>query len=271
MSAQMPQLEALPPVVLTDGCASRSGDVDVWYWFYERDMDDAFGESYDELLTGAERTRHRAFLFEADRRMFLATRALVRTALSHYAPVAPRDWRFAQASHGKPYICGPSEVTNLHFNLTNAKGLVACAISGTQGEVGVDVESLGRVLNTATLADSVLSRSEWTEFRAVPKAQQRAQFLRHWTLKESYAKARGIGLTLPFNRVSFRLDPEIQLSLGLELEDEAERWRFAQVSTSSHVLAVCAEAKAGSRALSVHGINYTPLRGAVWQHCASQD
>ena len=44
------------------------------------------------------------FVFERDRRQFLITRALVRTMLSRYAEVAPRDWRFVTNQYGRPEV-----------------------------------------------------------------------------------------------------------------------------------------------------------------------
>ena len=85
-------------------------------------------------------------VFDRDRRAFLMTRALVRTTLSRYAPVAPADWRFITNAHGRPEILDrPAGVPDLRFNISHTDGLIACAVTIGR-EVGVDVEHIGRHL-----------------------------------------------------------------------------------------------------------------------------
>jgi phosphopantetheinyl transferase len=111
----------------------------------------------ETLMTPEEHERYRRFRFERDRRMFLATRALVRTVLTRYATtVAPGDWRFAAGEHGKPRIAGPAVEPAIHFNLSNTPGLVVCAISIAHEVLGVDAEVSG---GSPTTRDAGASRS----------------------------------------------------------------------------------------------------------------
>ena len=90
------------------------------------------------------------------RREYLATRTLLRSALSHFRPIPPAAWRFRKDSYGKPFIepdCG------LQFNLSNSDGLVVCLIS-EGAQVGVDVESPARSTVMIEVADKVFSPGE---------------------------------------------------------------------------------------------------------------
>ena len=60
--------------------------------------------AYEALLEPEERARRDRYLFEPSRREYLLTRALVRTTLSRYAPVAPAAWRFRANEHGRPEV-----------------------------------------------------------------------------------------------------------------------------------------------------------------------
>jgi hypothetical protein len=68
-------------------------EVQVWC----ADPDELLGagraEAAQRLLAADERERAGSFHFERDRRIYLATRVLVRSVLSRYAPVAPEDLR----------------------------------------------------------------------------------------------------------------------------------------------------------------------------------
>src|SRR4029453_1384894 len=100
--------------------------------------------SYRDLITPDENERMVRFVFERDRRQFLITRALVRTMLSRYAEVAPRDWRFVTNQFGRPEVLDrPAHVPDLRFNLSHTDGLIACAVTVGR-EVGVDVENITR-------------------------------------------------------------------------------------------------------------------------------
>jgi 4'-phosphopantetheinyl transferase len=256
----MVPIRRLPPVVQE----SRSGGVDLWCFYYERISDPALFRAYEGLMTADERTRHGRFQFERDRLMFLATRALVRTVLSAYADVAPSDWRFSEGERGKPQVTGPPGCPPLHFNLTNTRGLVVCAVNREYPQVGVDAEWLERLGETVGVADRYFSPTEIRALRALPPALQRDRFFHLWTLKESYIKARGLGLALPLDQFSFLLDdgPPIRIAFDPRLTDDSRRWRFALLSASPcHTVAVGVET--GGAPLTLSGSNFVPLLGAL--------
>lgn len=286
-------IDQLPAVTLADAVTARPGVVDLWCFFYQGLDEDAEGRqllaSYAELMTEAERARHDRFYFARDRLLFLATRALVRTVLSHYAPIAPASWRFGGGERGKPYIA-ESLTTELaargdaaiHFNLTNTLGLVVCAVSRAHAALGVDAESLERAGETLSIADHYFSPREVRALRALPPNQQRERFFSYWTLKESYIKARGLGLAIPLEQFSFLLDGEdgnpplgvgagggagsagggIRIAFDPRLGDDAAGWRFALLRGGpSHLIAV--GANTGGAPLVTHAVRYLPLRGIV--------
>lgn len=253
---------ALPPVEVGETLAGMPGIVDLWCFYYEGIDDPELLAAYDALMTPAERERHGRFVFEKDRRLYLATRALARTTLAAYAPVEPAAWRFAEGEHGKPFIAGRAGAPRLHFNLTNTRGLVACVVSTAHAEVGVDAEDLRRHGETVAIADSYFSAFEVRALRALPAAEQQRRFFSYWTLKESYIKARGHGLALPLDQFSFHLDEgdDIGISFDPRLGDEAARWRFALLDAAPHHLVAVGASTAGAP-LSLRATSVVPLRG----------
>ncbi|MPZ14324.1 MAG: 4'-phosphopantetheinyl transferase superfamily protein [Chloroflexi bacterium] len=258
-------VERFPAVSVAETLALGGGIVDLWYWFYDRNDDAELLARHEALLTPDERERHMSFKFESDRRLFLATRALVRTALSGYAAVGPADWRFASGEHGKPRVDYPAVTPPIHFNLANTTGLVVCAVSLDYDAIGVDAERISRDADTVGLAERYFSASEAAALRALSPAEQRRRFFSYWTLKESYIKARGVGLALPLDQFSFLIDDD-SISIGFEAQcaDDATRWRFALLDAPPrHIVAVGADT--GGAALSLRTTHVVPLAENVRQ------
>jgi 4'-phosphopantetheinyl transferase len=197
-------------------------------------------DAYRVLMSADEHARMVRFVFDRDRRAFLLTRALVRTMLSRYAPIAPADWKFIANVHGRPEILDrPSGVPDLRFNISHTDGLIACAVTIGR-EVGVDVEHVGRRLEH-DIAARFFAPAEVTDLQALPGDEQRRVFFDYWTLKEAYIKARGFGLALPLGDFAFKLRPPDPPAIAFEpsLEDDPATWQFLQHwPTPQHRLAL---------------------------------
>jgi len=218
------------------------GIVDLWYWMYEPIDETALAEAWCDRIAVDERERYERFRFERDRRLFLATRALVRTVLSRYAPVAPGEWRFVADGAGKPRIAGPQIFPDLHFNLANTPGLVACVVSAAHDAVGVDVERIDRTLDFVALANRYFAAQESRQLRNAGSFTLARQFFTYWTLKESYVKARGLGLSLPLDAFWFAIgDAAVRIEFDAKAADVESAWRFASIDVRPlHLLAVAA-------------------------------
>ena len=199
-------------------------------------------EACAALLSEDERARWQRFRFEKHRREYLATHALLRSALSHYAARPAAEWRFTANEFGKPAI---EPVCGLEFNVSNSVEMVVCLVS-ERGVVGVDVEPAARAEAMLEVAAEVFSAAERAQLGALPTAEQLDRALSLWTLKEAYIKARGMGLSLGLNRFSFLFGGSagIRLEMDAELNDPPERWRFCLVDRGGHRVAAVVEATA---------------------------
>lgn len=230
--------------------ADRLGDtvdhlrdaIHVWHVRPDEARDPALLARYRALLSEEEAQRGNRFHFERDQHRHLVTRALVRSSLSRYAPVAPRDWTFRENKYGRPEIAGPADPA-LHFNVSHTDGLIVCAVGLAPG-LGVDVENVGRKGRTIELARRFFSPVEIAALERQPENARRARFFDYWTLKEAYIKARGMGLSIPLREFSLHIEEDhgIRISFGAGLNDAPERWQFAICRPSEHhVLAIAVE------------------------------
>ncbi|MFO0818076.1 MAG: 4'-phosphopantetheinyl transferase superfamily protein [Pirellulales bacterium] len=269
-------LDRLPPISVDDTLNRPAGAVDLWCFEYESAVEDEqLAAEYRELLSEAERGRYERFYFDRDRLQYLATRALVRTVLSRYADVSPKEWRFRIDARGKPSVSGPWTSRPLHFNLSNTRGLVACAVSLGHERVGVDVERLDRRNDLAALANRYFCPTESRTLMTLDAAVRPRRFFDYWTLKESYIKARGLGLAIPLDSFRFQIARDEQSGEGLgeggrgseridiEIDasqnDEASRWRFAVIDAPPR-FAMAVGVDTGGEPLAVRAARVTPLR-----------
>jgi 4'-phosphopantetheinyl transferase len=235
-------IEQCPPVQVAETCTGAPGVVDLWYWMYETVDEAALARAWCDLMAVEERERYERLRFERDRRLFLATRALVRTVLSRYAPVPPGDWRFVADGSGKPRIAAPQVSPDLHFNLANTPGMVICAVSVAHDAVGVDVERIDRTLDFLALANRYFAAPESAQLRRAESFNIARQFFTYWTLKESYVKARGLGLSLPLDAFWFAIDDNaVRIAFDSKEADVESAWSFASVDAPPfHLIAVAA-------------------------------
>ncbi len=213
--------------------------LNLWCAYPDDLLADEVAQACAQLLSDDELARWQSFKRDRHAREFLATHALARIALSHHHPLAPQAWRFALNSYGKPTAepeCG------LRFNLSNAPGLVICLIA-RGAEVGVDVEPCVRAGEIAALAPNVFSPGELAQLESLRGDEILDRSLRLWTLKESYIKARGMGLSLPLKKFSFLFGGTegIRLQLDPDLNDQPERWRFCLLDHAGHRIALMVE------------------------------
>ena len=207
----------------------------LWCAYPDDLLDPRTAQACAALLTPEEQERWQRYKFEQHQRESLATRALVRTALSHYRAIAPDAWRFKESEHSKPFLdpdCG------LKFNLSNSVGLVVCLIAECD-EVGVDIESHARSPEIMKVAERVFSRTERVQLDELEDAAKLDRVLSLWTLKEAYIKARGMGFALPLEKISFLFGTDgIRLEIDPEFDNNPGRWRFCSFDHVGHRVGV---------------------------------
>jgi len=102
-------------------------------------------------------------------------------------------------------------------------------------------------VDTDELAPSVFAPAELADFRQTGLEDRRDRFFSYWTLKESYIKARGMGLSLPLDAFWFELGGTSPLLCVTDrCPDIPNRWRFYQhAPTDEHMMAIAVAAPQG--------------------------
>jgi 4'-phosphopantetheinyl transferase len=205
----------------------ESNEIHIWFIFPEGIKNRILLEGYQKLLSSDEKVRKKKFRFPEHQHRFLVTRAAARTVLSLYEDFGPQQWRFFINEHGRPEIEASMNPRGIRFNISHTPGIIAIGVV-LKNDIGVDVENINRKSDVSKIANRFFSPREISDLNSVPESRRRERFFQYWTLKESYIKARGIGLSLPLGQFAFHLkDKEpIKASFDSRLGDDPSGWQF---------------------------------------------
>ncbi len=219
-------------------------EIHLWLAFYDEIIEEGLHSAYRKLLDAAEKEQEPRFYFPSDRRRYLITRALVRTVLSRYIPIHPREWIFSNNAYGRPDIVNAQARNEcLSFNISHTHSLIVLGVCKRRA-LGVDVENIRAREVAIDVADRYFAPEEVAALTAVAPHQQQYRFFEYWTFKESYIKARGMGLSLPLDKFSFHYpdDHAVEIAIHPDLADDAARWQFWQFRPApEYLVAICAE------------------------------
>lgn len=176
------------------------------------------------------------------REHILGRRLLEQGLLKEYG----RTWETAVSENGKPFLKGNPGV---FFNISHTEGIAVCAVCDRP--VGIDIQI--RKPCSKGLIRKMCSPEEYSWISSLKEEEMEKSLLRLWTLKESFAKAEGRGLSIPFRQISFahrlKTEPErmviredefvLPLDLGIQQGFTADipGWRFfeAQLGENYHI------------------------------------
>ncbi|MCQ2397723.1 MAG: 4'-phosphopantetheinyl transferase superfamily protein [Sphaerochaetaceae bacterium] len=151
-------------------------------------------DSLTEELIWKERIEKAVrFRAKADRYRCIAAGVLLQRVVMNIQDYSTEnDLTVRQAKNGKPFF---PELNGVHFNISHSGNYVVCAVGNE--EVGIDVEV--RQKDYMKIARNFFTEKEFLWICNAEGSEQDLRFLRMWTLKESYVKMTGMGLTEKLN------------------------------------------------------------------------
>lgn len=182
---------APPPVDDESAGPAEAGVVELWLCALD-DLRPQRSE-LEALLDADERARCARLVREADRIRYACFHGAVRRILAESLAADPAALSFVRGPQGKPALGGAAAGAGLAFNLSHSGDRLALAC-GRGVEIGVDVEAGDPRTDVCALAERFYHPRERAVLAGLPAAAQRAQFLRWWTAREAWVKARGLGL-----------------------------------------------------------------------------
>ncbi|MCK5819419.1 MAG: 4'-phosphopantetheinyl transferase superfamily protein [Psychromonas sp.] len=177
-------------------------DIHIWTVEPKKLMNNDLLSTFHSILSLDERQKVDSYRFRSGKHNALITRVFLRFVLSQYATISPKDWCFSYSDLGKPEIANLN--TGLRFNLSHNDSLIICAICLNK-DIGCDVENLSRKISIAPIAKRFFSTKEANDIQNLPSSLQVKGFFERWTLKESFVKATGKGITQGLSSFRFEL------------------------------------------------------------------
>lgn len=142
-------------------------------------------------------------------------RLLLRMLVHKELGIPYKDIQFARTKEGKPFLVNDSKkFPNFNFNISHAGSFVTLG-SEPCDIIGVDVMEMevprrdtdSDVLEFFSNMESCFTTNEWKNINAPSDLQKQIEnFFIHWTLKEGYIKAVGIGLGFELQRAEFKVN-----------------------------------------------------------------
>ncbi len=154
---------------------------------------------------------------------------LARYSLKKFNGIEDVNQPFSIGEKGKPHLQGHLDA---HFNISHSGGMIVCAVASSA--IGIDVEHERRV--NFKVAERFFSPLEIQDLFSLPEDQRQEYFFYLWTIKESFLKTIGSGLTRTLN--SFTV---IKYNQGFKLSgDEVSEALYVKTyRMTGYYLAVC--------------------------------
>ncbi|MBY0084104.1 4'-phosphopantetheinyl transferase superfamily protein [Brevibacillus brevis] len=194
-------------------------------------------ESFNRFLQALpeeKRERVNRFRNPADSYRALLADVLVRSLICEVYEISNDEIEYDYNAYGKPFL---KSFPNFCFNVSHSGEWVVCATHDAQ--VGIDVEQICPI--DLDIATHYFATAEVEDLLAKHPDEQVSYFYDLWTLKESYIKARGMGLSIPLQ--SFAIRKNLDQSITISQSDSRDAWAFHQYEIDpGYKLSACATA-----------------------------
>lgn len=156
--------------------------------------------AFSDLTPAETKARCDHYLHTNDKMRCFYGELLIRYAIGYITGTGFYSQAFATGEKGKPYL---KEFSDIHFNMSHSGLWVVVAIADKN--VGIDVEKIRKA--PLGVANRFFSEPEKNQlFAAMNSEIQQDHFFTLWTLKESFLKALGKGLTKSLSSFTVTLD-----------------------------------------------------------------
>lgn len=143
--------------------------------------------------------------------------------------------KFYRTEYGKPYLAHHKDK---FFSLSHSGNWVLCGIGDKP--LGIDVEQMKE--KELSITKRIYTKEESNHIFTQSLENRVKEFYKIWTLKESYVKSVGKGLSIPFNSFMFQLHGD-NIQFYLQGERNYNFIFNVQQLDEQHITALCVNTK----------------------------
>lgn len=148
-------------------------------------------------ISKEKRDKIDSFYHYEDKRRSLYGEIMVRGLIKEVFDINSNEIVFKKNKYGKPSLLGFEK--KIQFNISHSGDYVICGLC--QSQVGVDIEYIDKYYDN--VARIFFSEGEYAILNRLSSKKRDDMFYTLWTLKESYIKYLGRGLSVSFNSFSY--------------------------------------------------------------------
>lgn len=153
-----------------------------------------------EITYFDKRYKNKSYFNKIDKIRTLISKILIRTIITKELKINNSNINFSTNQWGKPFLVDYPE---LNFNISHSVDYVLCAIDCKF--IGVDIEKI-KCIEYEDIAKRFFTINEFNYIMQSDLYSNLNRFYEIWTLKESYIKCIGQGLTIPLKSFSIEVN-----------------------------------------------------------------
>ncbi|MGN9863617.1 4'-phosphopantetheinyl transferase family protein [Bacillus swezeyi] len=159
-----------------------------------------------DMVSEEKRKKVNRYKFPEDANRTLIGEVLIRHIIKETFDLPNEQITFTEGRYGKPSAAG---LPDFHFNISHSGKWIVCGAGSTP--IGVDVEKIKPI--SFAIAERFFSPSEHRDLMEKKEAERLSYFYHLWTMKESFIKQAGKGLSLPLDSFSVKLGEQGRASI----------------------------------------------------------
>jgi len=152
------------------------------------------------LIDSEKKYKVEKYINKKDKIRTLIGEILIRTIIFEKLKIDNKYIKLNKNQYGKPYL---KDYPNFNFNISHSGEYVVCAVDNKP--IGIDVEEV-KYIGNEDIAKSFFTAKEYEYIINHDLELQLNKFYEIWTLKESYIKCCGQGLSIPLNSFTIEID-----------------------------------------------------------------
>jgi len=185
-----------------------------------------------EILNAQEKDKVFQFKTKKLQNDYVVSHAAVRKILASYLQINPRELLLVSKINQKPYLDLKQNLLSLQFNLSHSCEFALLAVT-LDSPIGIDIEHIREVPQCLQLAKRFFSDKEHKYLSQCSSENQNLMFLKYWTAKEAFLKAKGLGITGYLHRHTFHFEND-------RVFIDKSLWQLTSLPIHPHYIATCA-------------------------------